>query len=130
MMQAIETEVAEYNHFAEDMNRTAATKRRLVEIVRSVERLKEIRALDGERPIALVHAVEGAHSLQGHRLARTCVNFKSTTSRVNWKRKMRLSRKFWQTCATCVSWGRLYHSRPFLPECRSPPRVSPIQTTP
>jgi microsomal dipeptidase-like Zn-dependent dipeptidase len=30
-----------------------------------MERLKEIRALDGERPIALVHAVEGAHSLQG-----------------------------------------------------------------
>ncbi len=65
MMQAIETEVAEYNRFAEKMNQTMATKHRLVEIVRSVERLKEIKALAGERPIALVHAVEGAHSLQG-----------------------------------------------------------------
>lgn len=67
MMQAIETEVAEYNLFAEKMNRTAATKRRLVEIVRSSKRLKEIKDLeDDERPIALVHAVEGAHSLQGN----------------------------------------------------------------
>ncbi|MCA9905017.1 MAG: hypothetical protein KC547_14275, partial [Anaerolineae bacterium] len=65
MMEAIETEVAAYNDFAEEMNRTTATKRRLVEIVRSVERLKEIRAMDGAGPIALVHAVEGAHSLQG-----------------------------------------------------------------
>jgi microsomal dipeptidase-like Zn-dependent dipeptidase len=65
MMRAIETEVTEYNRFAEEMNRATGTKHRLVEIVRSIDRLKEIKAMDGERPIVLVHAVEGAHSLQG-----------------------------------------------------------------
>jgi len=71
MMEAIETEVAAYNRFAEDMNRSTTTKRRLVEIVRSVERLKAIKAMGGAGPIALVHAVEGAHSLQGDKAGKS-----------------------------------------------------------
>ena len=77
MMTAIEREVEIYNAFAEKMNRTAATKRRLVEIVRSVDRLKEIRALDGKGPIAFVNAVEGAHSLQGEKAGKSFVQTKA-----------------------------------------------------
>ncbi len=75
MMHAIETEVDEYNRFANEMNCAARTQHRLVEIVRSVERLREIKASDGERPIALVHAVEGAHSLQGRRAGKSIRKF-------------------------------------------------------
>ncbi|MCC6612129.1 MAG: membrane dipeptidase [Anaerolineae bacterium] len=75
MMTAIETEVAEYNRFAEEMNRTSTTKRRLVEIVRSFRRLQEIRDMGGEGPIALIHAVEGAHSLQGDRAGKRAAKY-------------------------------------------------------
>ena len=60
MLHAIEKEIAEYNRFISNKN-----DRRRVEIVRSGDRLREITAQGADAPIALIHAVEGAHSLQG-----------------------------------------------------------------
>lgn len=65
-LKAIEIAVEKYAAFTRDRNsKLGEPKRRLVEVVCSVDRLKEILQRDADKPIALVHAVEGAHSLNG-----------------------------------------------------------------
>lgn len=66
MMAALQTAVDQYNDFAKAQNqKSGPPKRRFVEIVPTVTRLEEIVQMESDPPIALIHSVEGAHSLHG-----------------------------------------------------------------
>ena len=65
MMKALEASVQEYAAFA------ASHKRRPVEVVCTVDRLRAISAMGDDAPIALIHAIEGAHCLNGVRAGKS-----------------------------------------------------------
>jgi microsomal dipeptidase-like Zn-dependent dipeptidase len=65
-MESLRDAVDDYNAFASSRNgKRGQPQRRPVEIVCSVNRLAEIVRMGEDAPIALIHSVEGGHSLHG-----------------------------------------------------------------